>query len=345
MSFLDIDQISRNYARGQRPALDGVSLQLDAGKLLALLGPSGSGKSTLLKIIAGIERPDGGNVQLGGANLLRIAAHRRNTVLMFQRPYLFPFLSVAENIAFGLRMRRSDRRSIDAAVRRMLELVELPTYGPRRPTQLSGGEQQRVALARALIVQPRLLMLDEPLSSLDPAVRQSLQEVIRRIQGELALTTVLVTHDLSEAVAMADQLGVLTEGRLVALGAPDAIFERPPNRTAARFVGVTTLLSGPIKGGILASPLGPLVAPPGCSDAPQATFGIRPERISLHANGGPNRLNGIVEQVTYRGDYSELLIRSGPLQLRARTSESAPIPGAQIAFELPPASMFVISDD
>lgn len=340
--YLEIVNLTRRYAHQAAPALDGVSLEVGRGELVALLGPSGSGKSTLLKLVAGIERPDAGDVRMQGATLLKLPAHRRNAVLMFQRPYLFPFLSVAENIGFGLKMRGAGRATIADAVARMLALVELPGFADRRPAQLSGGEQQRVALARALVVQPRLLMLDEPLSSLDPGVRQSLQEAIRRIARELGLTTLLVTHDLSEAMSMADRVGIIKQGRLIALGAPPALYERPPNRTAAQFVGVSTFLDGALHDGQLNCDLGSFaVAAKG--EPRQACFAIRPERIGLDDQPGPNRVAARVVGVSYRGEVSEIQLQAGAVPLRVRVGGpwSGAI-GAPIFAHLPAEHLFEI---
>lgn len=340
--YLVIDNLTRRYAHQAAPALDGVSLGVERGELVGLLGPSGSGKSTLLKLVAGIERPDVGDVRLEGASLLRLPAHRRGAVLMFQRPYLFPFLSVAENIGFGLKMRGATRATIVAEVARMLALVELPGFAERRPAQISGGEQQRVALARALVVQPRLLLLDEPLSSLDPGVRQSLQETIRRIVRELGVTTLLVTHDLSEAMSMADRVGIIQRGRLIALGAPPALYERPPNRTAAQFVGVSTFLDGTLHDGRLTCELGSL-AVPAYGEQRRACFAIRPERITLCEQPGPNRVAASVTGVSYRGETSEILLQAGAMPLRARVGGVwAGAVGAQLYAHLPAEHLFEI---
>lgn len=340
--YLAIDNLTRRYVYQGAPALDGVSLEVARGDLVVLLGPSGSGKSTLLKLVAGIERPDGGDVRLEGATLLRLPAHRRGAVLMFQRPYLFPFLSVAENIGFGLKVRGAGRATIAAAVARMLALVELPGFAERRPAQLSGGEQQRVALARALVVEPQILLLDEPLSSLDPGVRQSLQETIRRIVRELGLTTLLVTHDLSEAMMMADQIGIITQGRLIALGAPATLYERPPNRTAAQFVGVSSFLEGVLRDGQLSCDLGAFEV--GDRGGPRrACFAIRPERIGLYEQPGPNRVAARVTSVSYRGEVSEIQLRAGEGALRVRVGGLwAGSVGALVFAHLPAEHLFEI---
>jgi ABC-type Fe3+/spermidine/putrescine transport system ATPase subunit len=340
MTRLTINALSRQYAPGHTPAVSDVSFTVEPGELFALLGPSGSGKSTILKLIAGIEPPDAGDIRFDEKSILPVAAHRRGAVLMFQRAYLFPYLSVADNIGFGLKMQRVPRERIRAEVQRMLDLVELPDYGGRKPSQLSGGEQQRIALARALVTRPRLLMLDEPLSSLDPGVRQTLQESIRRIQRELGLTTLLVTHDLAEAFAMADRVAILQNGQLVACDQPRRLYERPPNRSAARFVGITTLLTGRLIGSTLHSPMGALQTVSNGLER-DTTFAIRPEQIRLHEQPGPNRVCGTLIDSTYRGDSSEYRVRAGDELLRVRTESHCPLrPGTMVYLEFPPEHLF-----
>jgi ABC-type Fe3+/spermidine/putrescine transport system ATPase subunit len=330
-------------AFGAVTVLDDVSLDIPGGSLTALLGPSGSGKSTILKLIAGIEQPDRGEIELDGASILRVPAHRRNAVLMFQDAYLFPFLSVEENIAFGLRTRKTPRSRIRAEVTRMLELVELPGIARRYPHQLSGGQQQRVALARALVVEPRVLLLDEPLSNLDPAIRATLQTTIRRLQRELKTTMILVTHDLSEAIALSDRTALLLGGRIAAYATPSEVFTRPPTRAAAQFVGISTLLEGVLSGHSFASPLGPLQIA-GYAAAPrQALVAIRPEHMRLSDRLGLNTLPGIVEEQVYRGEFIEYGVRIGPtlIQLKAAAGRTYP-PGAPVWVHFPIDQLFEI---
>ncbi|HMQ34160.1 MAG TPA: ABC transporter ATP-binding protein [Chloroflexaceae bacterium] len=345
MADLTLTDVARTYPGQAAPAVDGVSFGVAVGELFALLGPSGSGKSTVLKLIAGIEAPDRGELALGGASLLGTPAHRRGAALMFQRAYLFPYLSVAENIAFGPRMRGVARAARLAEAEALLELVGLPGCGGRRPAALSGGEQQRVALARALASRPRLLLLDEPFSSLDPEVRQGLQEAVRRLQREARLTTVLVTHDLGEAVAMADAMGIMSAGRLIAQGAPRALYERPPSRVAARFVGVSAFLEGRIEGGTLHTPGGPLTVT--AAGGPRAaTFAIRPERVRLAEGPGPSSLAATVAGLTYRGAHTELELDLGFTALRARLADlpAGLAPGARVFALLPAEDLFELRD-
>jgi putative spermidine/putrescine transport system ATP-binding protein len=343
---VELIDLFKTYPRQAAPAAAGVSLTVEPGALLALLGPSGSGKSTLLKLIAGVEAPDRGDIRLDGGSVLAVPAHRRGAVLMFQKAYLFPFLSVAENIAFGLRLQGASRGAMAAEVRRMLELVELPGIEGRRPAQLSGGEQQRVALARALVTRPRVLLLDEPLSSLDPAVRQTLQEAVRRIQRDLGITTLLVTHDRGEALAMADRVALLDRGALLACDTPRRLFERPPTRSAARLMGVTTFLRGELAGGRLRTPLGPLaVCGEGLREGP-ATYAIRPEHLCLGEAPGANRLSARILSHTYHGERSEYQLQVGDMTLRLSAFQAASArPGDQVYVELPAEHLFPVGDD
>lgn len=319
MTTIDLDNLVKSYPRQPHPAVGGVSLRAQEGQLLALLGPSGSGKSTILKLIAGIEEPDSGDVQFDGQSVLSVPANRRSAVLMFQKAYLFPFLTVADNIAFGLKVQGASRQTIRAEVGRMLDLVELPGIERRYPAQLSGGEQQRVALARALVTRPRVLMLDEPLSSLDTNVRQTLQEAIRRIQRELGITTLLVTHDLSEAMSMADCIALLLRGKIAAYERPQQLFQRPPTQPAAQFVGVSTFLTGQLDGSRLVTSLGSLTVQSASGAPRKTTYAIRPEHTGLTDTPGPNTLPGVVRDVLFKGEFTEYQVDIGGQTVRVRS--------------------------
>ncbi len=352
MSEIELDQVGKTYPGLARPALSDVSLRAPAGELLAVLGPSGSGKSTLLKIIAGIESADAGTVRLGGQDVGPVPAHRRGAVLMFQRAHLFPYLSVAANVAFGLRVRGVPKRVARSRAEELLALVGLAGTGRRRPTQLSGGEQQRVALARALVTEPRVLLLDEPLSSLDAAVRVTLQEAVRRIQRELGVTTVLVTHDRSEAMAMADRVAIVDDGRLLTEGTPQQVFERPPTRRAAELVGIEAFLSAEaLDAGPQCSPTvlpdqavdrRPAAAPKS-PDGKATVYAIRPEHIQLTCTAGPGTLAGKVIERTYRGEYTEVSVETRAGRLRART-RTAPELGTNVHVLLPRHHLVPVDD-
>ncbi|MEU9132984.1 ABC transporter ATP-binding protein [Kitasatospora sp. NPDC048540] len=222
---------------GATTALDGLNLTVHPGELLALLGPSGCGKTTALRILAGFEQHDSGQVLVDGEDITRIPAHRRDAGMVFQSYSLFPHLTAADNVAFGLRMRGAGKAERRKRAKELLELVGLPQHADRYPHQMSGGQQQRIALARALALQPRVLLLDEPLSALDAKVRLNLREEIRRLQQELAITTLFVTHDQEEALSMADRVAVLRAGRLEQCATPSELYARPATAFVAEFVG------------------------------------------------------------------------------------------------------------
>jgi putative spermidine/putrescine transport system ATP-binding protein len=230
-------------------ALDGLDLDITGGEFLALLGPSGCGKTTALRAIAGFDRPDGGRVLLDGRDITGVPANKRDMGMVFQAYSLFPNLTVAENVAFGLRVRRRGKAEQTGRAVELLDLVGLADRGDRYPHQLSGGQQQRVALARALAVAPQVLLLDEPLSALDAKVRVQLREEIRRIQLELGITTVFVTHDQAEALSVADRVGVLRAGRLEQVASPDELYERPATAFVAEFVGTMNRVPAILRNG------------------------------------------------------------------------------------------------
>ncbi len=323
------------------PVLKDFSLFVESGEMVALLGPSGSGKSTLLKLITGIERPDAGDVQFDGVSILNLPPSQRGAVLMFQKSYLFPFLNVEENISFGLKVKRVPGDEIRREVSRMLHLIGLPGIEKRKPSQLSGGEQQRVALARALVTRPKLLLLDEPLSSLDTEVRLTLQEAIRNIQRELGITAMLVTHDLGEAMAISDRMALLLNGEIVAVGKPEALFHRPPSVAAAKFMGVSTFLQSVPKDS--SSPFALFCEPSGrCAEK---LFAIRPEHIRVQKDGCEQSMQGVVSDCVFRGEYVEYQVAVGGMSVRARMPMPAPMfpHGAQVFVKFPREHLFEVT--
>jgi spermidine/putrescine ABC transporter ATP-binding subunit len=286
-------------------ALDRLDLTVRPGELFVLLGGSGSGKSTLLRAIAGLVPPQEGRIVLDGIDLAPLPPHRRPVNTMFQSYALFPHMSVAGNIGFGLRQQGLPRATVTARVAEMLALVRLEGFSARRPHQLSGGQQQRVALARSLAPRPRLLLLDEPLSALDRNLRADTRDELLRLHKALGTSFIVVTHDQEEALSMADRIGVMQGGRLVQVGTPDALYERPNSRFVAEFLGAANVLPvevGPDGVALRHRGLGLTLlaatrAPPG-----PALLAIRPERLRLGEGQGPNRLDGVVVARTYAGE-------------------------------------------
>jgi iron(III) transport system ATP-binding protein len=338
---------------GATVAVDGVSLAIEPGELFLLLGPSGCGKTTLLRAVAGFVAADAGSIRFGDEDVTRLPPHERHAGMVFQSFALWPHLSVFENVAFGLRERRVPKGEIAARVEAALASTRLPGYGGRRVDELSGGEQQRVALARALVVRPRCLLLDEPLSNLDAKLRHSMREEIRRLCKEHGLTTVYVTHDQKEALAVADRIGVMTKGRLLQVGRPAEIYRRPRSRAVASFVGETNLLAGRVAAitGFdvrVESPIGALVATRDQAFAPgegeEVWISIRPECLRL-ARGGEaslNTLRGRVERVTYLGELAEHRVRVADMTLALFELNARAEPRDEVVASVDPADVVLL---
>jgi putative spermidine/putrescine transport system ATP-binding protein len=305
---LVLDYVSRQF--GAHDAVADMSLSIPPGELVVLLGPSGCGKTTTLRMIAGFLQPTAGDIRLDGRSILPLPAHRREMGIVFQSYALFPHLSVARNVAFGLEMRRLSKTDVATQTAEMLRLVKLQDLATRLPRQLSGGQQQRVALARALAIHPRLLLLDEPLSNLDAALRAEMAREIRLLQRDRAITTVMVTHDQAEAMALADRLVVMRDGRVQQIGRQEDLYERPANPFVAGFIGGSNILSGRLDGRRLVLASGTSIALAGHYNANgTASLAIRPESIHLAPPGAPARINGGVELCTYLGATIEHVVR------------------------------------
>src|ERR1700736_1517196 len=308
---------------GIKRAVDGVELSIDAGEFFALLGPSGCGKTTTLRMIAGFETPDEGRIHVGGADVTDVPVHRRNLGMIFQSYALFPHRTVAENVAFGLRMRGLPRREIADAVARALRQVALAGYEERRPAQLSGGEQQRVALARALVVRPPVLLCDEPLGALDRKLRQSMQFELKALQKNLGVTLIFVTHDQEEAMAMADRIAVMNAGRIEQAGSPADIYGRPRTRFVADFIGEINLFAGAWRAGAFWLISGGGLPADGRGRVGPGTIAVRPERMRF-VPAGEAVLAGTIESANFLGghvlyrvvaDGAKLLVReTGPMR-------------------------------
>ncbi|MFG1707620.1 ABC transporter ATP-binding protein [Nonomuraea sp. M3C6] len=292
--MLRVDGISRRF--GDVVALDDVSLEIEQGEFFALLGPSGCGKTTLLRIIAGFETPDAGTVTLDGADLLAKQPNRRPISLMFQSYALFPHMTVAKNVAYGLERERLPRHEVRQRVDEVLETVGLTAHAARRPAQLSGGQRQRVALARSIVKRPRLLLLDEPLSALDKKVRADMQLELKRLQHEVGITFVVVTHDQEEAMSLADRIAVFDSGTVCQVDRPVELYERPRSPFVADFVGANNLFHGAAGGldALQTDDFGPLRGTPltELAAGAEALLAVRPEKVELVEEREPNRTPG-----------------------------------------------------
>ncbi len=296
---IQIQGLSKRF--GATTALDRVDLEIRPGELFFLLGPSGCGKTTLLRHIAGFYAPDEGAILIGGEDVTRVPPHKRDTGMVFQSYALWPHMTIAENVAFGLQMRKVAKAEAAERVRAALAAVKMEDKASRKPNQLSGGQQQRVALARALVVQPRCLLLDEPLSNLDAKLRLEMRLEIRRICKEAGLTAVYVTHDQKEALSIADRLAVMQAGRLEQVGAPLEVYRKPKNRFVASFIGETNFLPPDF--------FGAQASFPGA-----ATLSVRPETVRFGAPpaGAPAlRFKGTVHGTVYLGETAEHLLDTG----------------------------------
>jgi spermidine/putrescine transport system ATP-binding protein len=309
---------------GEFEAVRGISLDVQPGEFFSLLGPSGCGKTTTLRLIGGFERPTSGLILLDGRDMAHTPPHRRRVNTVFQSYALFPHLSVGDNVAFGLRFRDTTKAEQQRRVTDALSLVHLQGYEDRRPHQLSGGQQQRVALARALILNPSLLLLDEPLGALDAKLRKALQIELKALQEEVGITFVYVTHDQEEALTMSDRLAVMSQGRIEQVGPPKEVYEEPRTTYVADFLGVSNLMDavalGPSPEGHCRIRLGDfeVVASHGNLGARgDVKIVIRPERVRIEAQGqasGENRLPAMVQRVVYVGAVIQLLVRLAPGQ-------------------------------
>jgi putative spermidine/putrescine transport system ATP-binding protein len=308
---------------GDVVAVDGVDLDVREGEFFSMLGPSGSGKTTCLRMIAGFETPTAGRIALGGRYVTGLAPYEREVNTVFQDYALFPHMTVADNVGYGLMVRKVPRAERRRLVGDALEMVRLPEYGDRKPAQLSGGQRQRVALARALVMRPRVLLLDEPLGALDLKLRQAMQIELKEIQGEVRLTFIYVTHDQEEALTMSDRLAVFNRGRIEQVGSPADVYERPATGFVAGFVGVSNVLEGETAAAIAGDP---------------HPFTIRPEKISMHeldapVDGDSCTATGHVREVVYLGATTRYIVeldRGGSLVVMQQNLATSSMEALQV---------------
>ncbi len=307
MDRLELHNLCVGY--GAKTVVDDLNLRLPDGEILSLLGPSGAGKSTVLKAVAGLLQPTAGRIMLNGVEVNRLPPEKRDAVLIFQKPLLFPFLTVGQNIAFGLRMTGKMGTAARQSIAGMLAITDLQGLEHRRVHQLSGGQQQRVALARGLVLEPSVLLLDEPFASLDAELREQMRDLIRTIQRQTATTMLFVTHDQSEAFAISNRVALLLGGRLRQIGTPETLFYQPADAEVASFFGSCNLLAGSVTDGRFCS--GFCSLPTDHADCPQATAVIRPEDIELSDPSSTDRLVGTVVSVRFEGVTTRLVVKTG----------------------------------
>lgn len=350
---ISIRGVTKTYGRVH--ALDSVDLEVRQGEFLTLLGPSGSGKTTLLMVLAGFTRPDRGSLRFGDTEVIRTPPHRRNLGMVFQNYALFPHMTVAGNVGYPLRLRRAPSTETAERVEAALETVQLGGYGARRIDQLSGGQKQRVALARAIVFEPRILLMDEPLSALDKKLRDRMQIELRHLHEKLGMTTVYVTHDQREALTMSDRIAVINHGRLMQLDDPIRIYDRPANRFVADFIGESAFLPVTREGdGVLCdgARLQLSEAPP---PGETLLLMVRPERLRLLSGetGAPmNRFAGTVLDVVYQGDSYLMVAQLGDGSevslrgvVRRDTLKTLPPVGGPVQLGLSPNDTALIVDE
>ncbi len=355
MSRVRLDAIEKHY--GTQVAVARLDLDIREGEFLTLLGPSGCGKTTTLRMIAGFVRPSAGRVFIDEDDVTTVPPQRRGIGMVFQDYALFPHMTIAENIGFGLVERGGAKDRVAARVRELLELIRLPEIGARYPAEISGGQQQRIALARAVAHPPRVLLMDEPLGALDLKLREAMQHELRRIQQALRITTVYVTHDQNEAMTMSDRIAVMNAGRVEQLDAPAAIYDAPRTRFVADFIGKINFISGAVTAAgasvAIDTPLGAFTAgnPAGLLAGQKATIAVRPENISFLAPGAAmpalNRITGTVESRSFVGNLLHVTLRIDPattLVVETRPQDLVPPDGASATIAWRPDRAILLAE-
>ncbi len=351
---LECRNISLSY--GTNEVLKDVNLKVEPGEFFALLGPSGSGKSTLLRLIAGFNQHQHGQLLVDGKDISGVPPHARNIGMVFQSYALWPHMTVWDNVAFGLVERKASRADITRKVTEALELVGLMDYAQRRPSQLSGGQQQRVALARTVVIEPKLLLLDEPLSNLDKQLRVQMREELKNLQRKLGLTTIFVTHDQEEAMTTADRMAVLDNGILQQVGTATGLYDYPQNRFVASFVGTANVLAGEVRGKqdeaieFVVPGLGPISIPRSADAVPAGpvTLAFRPHQVSICVRDEVQDasriwLDGVVESVEFLGEFARYRVRVGEIALMADQAHYCGVPmfphGAHVRLGIEPTQL------
>jgi putative spermidine/putrescine transport system ATP-binding protein len=339
-----LERVEKSFD-GKTRVVDRVDLIVQPGEFFALLGPSGCGKTTTLRMIAGFELPDAGRILVGGEDVTDLPVHKRDMGMIFQSYALFPHRTVAENVAFGLRMRGLGKSEIKDRVTQALRQVALEGYEDRRPAQLSGGQQQRVALARAIVIRPRVLLCDEPLAALDRKLRQSMQVELKQLQQQLGVTLIFVTHDQEEAMTVSDRIAVMNTGRIEQIGSPDDIYNRPRTRFVADFIGEINLFEGTWKDGTFVSN-GVVLPAPAEARSGAGTIAIRPERVRL-TDGAGGVLTGTIKVRTFvSGQMIYRVVLQGGEELTVKEANSGPprAVGAQVGADWNLRDVVILND-
>ena len=357
MPEIHVENLVKEF--GDQRALDDVSFDVEEGELFTLLGPSGCGKSTTLMSIAGFQHPEAGRIAVGddtfvdAARKIAVPAEQRNLGIVFQSYAVWPHMTVFENLAFPLKVRKLKRDAIRTRVREVLELVEMAPYEQRYPHQLSGGQQQRVALARALVYSPSVLLLDEPFSNLDAKLRERARAWVKELQGSLGLTTIFVTHDQDEALSMSDRVAVMSAGEVQQIGTPEEIYRHPANRFVAEFVGRVNLIEGLVAGGegggVVVDVTGSahrLTVQDGAGASGDVTIAVRPEAVTVmrlddRSVNGTNTWEADVATVAFLGDHYEYEVNAGTVALTVQSSRR--VEGHRIRVHIPPDACAVVA--
>ena len=338
---LSLQGINKSY--GKVEAVKDVSLEIKSGEFFTLLGPSGCGKTTLLRMIAGLELQDSGSIILEDEDITQLPAIKRPINTVFQSYALFPHLNIFENIAFGLRSRKMPEKEVKTRVQKTLDMLELGTMPNRYPHQLSGGQNQRVALARALVNEPKILLLDEPMSALDAKLRAQVQVELRRLQQKLGQTFILVTHDQDEALVVSDRIAVMKGGEIIQFGTPEEVYDFPQNKFIAQFLGAANLIEGKFRDGMFHTDIGllELEEPPPWESGMLA---IRPEWIKISdTKPGKNGVKATVSEIIYRGTNLDLWFEPGSIRVRTSTYKNFKI-GDELWLDLAPKELVVLNE-
>jgi putative spermidine/putrescine transport system ATP-binding protein len=351
-AFINFDKVSKAF--GIMTVVDNLDLSIGKGEFVSMLGPSGSGKTTLLMMLAGFESPTSGAISVAGKRVDSLPPHKRNMGVVFQNYALFPHMTVAENVAFPLKMRGASRSEIVERVTKALDMVQLGAFQERKPIQLSGGQQQRVALARALVFEPEVVLMDEPLGALDKKLREQMQMDIRDLHHRLGLTIVFVTHDQTEALTMSDRIAIFNHGKIEQIGGPSEIYDRPRTQFVAEFIGETNLLSGKVTSSsnsllnvtLEGSQPIRIASTARYEPGKHVKVSVRPERIELGAVGeGQNQLKVRVTDIVYHGDHLQVEVNAGGRRLVVKANRKAVAPeiGQDIVASFSPEQCWIVT--